>query len=151
MKYKLQLGVLLVSLIFILAACQAANQPTNSSQVASTPIPSPAADKASIVGKLVNMDGEPLASVTVRLAEIFRQGEEGAFVLDVTHSPGNITNVDGSFYILDFTPNEYLLVIGEPDNNNYVIYQKAKNEPQTYQTESGQILDVGTISVDFTP
>lgn len=107
---------------------------------------------AIMTGKILSItDNKPLVGIPVRLAQIFRQGDEGAFVLDVSHSPSSITDINGVFEILDIAPNEYLMVIGRPEDNNYLIYQDNNNEPITYQISPDVAVNAGEIVVDFIP
>jgi len=103
------------------------------------------------MGIVQNLKGEPLEDIPVRLAQIYRQGEQGAFVLDLSHSPSSIATTGGKFVVLAIPPAEYLVVVGKPEDNNYIIYQGKDGKPITYTIAGGQTIDIGTIQVDFTP
>jgi hypothetical protein len=62
-----------------------------------------------------------------------------------------MSSKNGSFAILAIPPAEYLLVIGKPEDNNYLIYQDSNGKPITYTLVGGQTIDTGTIKVDFVP
>jgi len=135
-----------LTLSLILSSCQ--TKPTEGS---STPVPTPKAEEGLLMGTVQNLKGEPLQDIPVRLAQIYRQGEEGAFVLDLSHSPSSIATSEGKFVVLAIPPAEYLIVVGKPEDNNYIIYQDKDGKPITYTIEGGKTIDIGTIQVDFTP
>jgi hypothetical protein len=145
--------MLVIFYIFLLAACQTITLPGTSknNQLDLPTLPTPASGTSIMAGKAVNQDGEPLVDVPVRLAEIFRSGEQGAFVLDMAKSPSSLTDENGMFTIININPAEYLVVVGRPEDNNYVIYQDSKNEPMTYEIAPDQIINAGLIQVEFTP
>lgn len=138
--------------LMVLVGCTPSEKITPNQQVESTTLPSPQPDKAMMVGKIISLEtGSPLTNVPVRLASVYRQGNDGAFVLDVSHSPGNFSQSDGNFVIEDINPGEYLIVVGEPENNNYVIFQDEDKKPVSYQLEANKVLEVGTLKVDYKP
>lgn len=139
------LWIILALSIFI-SSCQA-----KTPELSSTPIPTPKAGEGMLMGTVQNVKGEPLQDIPVRLAQIYRQGEEGAFVLDLSHSPSSIATTGGKFVVLAIPPAEYLIVVGKPEDNNYIIYQDKNGKPITYTIDGGKTIDIGTIQVDFTP
>jgi len=142
---------LLVLISILLSACQVVNQ-TDPQKNKPTP-PQPSAGKAVMAGQvLMKSNGKPIPSDTpVRLAQIYRQGNEGAFVLDLAHSPSSLSTGEGYFTLVDITPAEYLMVVGKPEDSNYVIYNGADGKPITYQIVAGKTIDVGVITVDYNP
>jgi len=136
----------LLTLSLILSSCQ-----TKPTEVSNTPVPTPKAEEGLLMGIVQNLKGEPLEDIPVRLAQIYRQGEQGAFVLDLSHSPSSIATTGGKFVVLAIPPAEYLVVVGKPEDNNYIIYQGKDGKPITYTIAGGQTIDIGTIQVDFTP
>jgi hypothetical protein len=134
----------------LLAACaQAKGGPAGGQP---SPFPTPLTGKSSLAGRLLGQkDGAPLAKVTVRLAKIYRQGDQAAYVLDLAHSPSNVSDENGYFIVQDFDPDEYYMVIGEPGDNHYYIIQDSKQEGVIYKVAKDQVLDAGAIRADFTP
>jgi len=103
-----------------------------------------------MIGRVVDVqNNSPLVGIPVRLAQVYRQGNEGAFVLDLAHSPSAITNHKGEFVITDISPAEYLIVIGRPEENNYVIYQEKGSKPVTIIVEGGDIINFGDVKVNY--
>ncbi len=96
-------------------------------------------------------DGTPIKDVAVRLAQVYRQVTQGAFVLDTSHSPGNYTDSNGKFFIQNFDAGEYLIVVGEPEDNNYTIVQGQDGKPLTFTVEAGKTFDAGVLKTDYTP
>lgn len=144
--------ILLISLfcLALLAACNAINTPTPTL----TPTPTqlaPAADKTTVMGRVVNTSGQPYKDLIIRLAEVYYATDDptqGAYVLDTAFSPGGITNQDGYFIIPDINPMDYVLVLGSPDAA-YKIIENEEGKAKVWHTEAGKILDMGEISLDF--
>ena len=152
MKPKAKFFYLLSILLIGLTACQASQPLAQTKEPTSVPLPTPMAGKAVMTGQILNVnDDSPYSNIAVRLAQVFRQGEEGAFALDLAHSPGNFSEANGVFVIDNISPGEYLIVVGEPDQNNYVIVQDKDNKPVTFQVEAGMTVEAGTYKLDFTP
>jgi hypothetical protein len=161
MKCKF-LTVASILLILVLAACaQPTNvAPTNSVASPTTVTPTdsatepqqskPEAGKATLIGKVVSLrDGLPMANTVVRLAEVFRQGDEGAFVLDGAYSPGDITDEQGRFAIENVDVKEYVIVVGDV-YDKYQIIGEPDNSAKVFQAVEDEILDVGELQVDLT-
>jgi len=134
-----------LALLLILSSCKSSSVET------SIPIPTPLPNEGIITGIVNNLNGEPISDTPVRLAQVYRQDEQGAFVLDLSHSPSSISSADGKFIILAIPPAEYLLVVGKPEDNNYIIYQGSDGKPISFTVEGGKIMDAGQIKVDFKP
>ena len=144
--------LLFLILVFLLAGILASCAQAGGGQPKPTPAPAPLAGKSNLTGRLLaKKDGAPLADVMVRLAQVYRQNGEGAFVLDLARSPGIHTDASGYFLIRDFDPNEYFLVVGDPDNNHYWIVQDSDTKPISYKTEKDKVLDIGTLKADYVP
>lgn len=138
-------------LFFVLTACQSVNI-TDGQKTRPNP-PTPSTGKGVMTGQvLLKSDQKPIPEDTpVRLAQVFRKGGEGAFVLDLGHSPSSLSKGEGFFTIIDITPAEYLLIVGRPEDSNYEIYQNADGKPFTYNVEAGKTIDLGTIKVEYNP
>ena len=161
MKCKL-LSVASFFLIFLLAACAQPTTvvPTNSVASPTTIAPTdsatepqqskPEAGKATLIGIVVSLrDGLPMANTVVRLAEVYRQGDEGAFVLDGAYSPGDITDEQGNFAIENVDAKEYVIVIGDV-YDKYQIIGEPNDEAKVFLAVENEILDVGELQVDLT-
>lgn len=72
-------------------------------------------------------------------------GGEGAFVLDANFHPKGQLDSQGWFQIPDIAPGSYVLVFG-PDPDNALAFRK-DGKAVRFQVVSGQIVDVGTISI----
>lgn len=142
---------ILILIAILLTACQSANE-TNPHKNRPTP-PQPSAGNAVMTGQvMMKSDGKPIPVETpVRLAQIYRQGSEGAFVLDLAHSPSSLSIAEGYFTLVDISPAEYLIVVGKPEDGNYVIFSGANGKPITYQIAAGKTIDIGVITVDYKP
>lgn len=112
-------------------------------------LPEPEPGKASIIGKVTSIDdGKPIGDVTVRLAEVYRQGDQGAYVLDGAQSPGDITDELGKFFIQDVEAKEYVIVVGDV-YGSYDIISESSGEAKVFNAISDEILDVGELEVDI--
>jgi hypothetical protein len=131
-------------LLVILAAC---NQANSNAKV----LPTPPSGKATVIGQIVPADGgQPYSNVTVRLAEVYRQGGQAAFALDAANSPGAITDTNGNFVFSNVDAREYVLVVGDP-MVSYTIVAQPDGNARVWNAESGKITDIGQIPVNYTP
>lgn len=153
MAYKhAHLAVLSCVCILALAACNSA--PPTESPLRS-PLPSPAAvqtpsaDKAAVSGVVMRADGTtPFGAVEVFFAQVTRSNGNGVYVVDTASSPWAATAADGSFRTAPMPPGEYVIVIGDPIGKNVVVVDDT-GKPKVWQMNAGQVLDVGTLSVDI--
>lgn len=143
---RVLLIICLATFLFLLTSCR-----SSTSELLNTPIPTPKPGEGQLIGIVKNNNGDPIQNIPIRLAQVYRQGEEGTFILDTSHSPSSISSSEGEFILLEIPPAEYLLVVGKPEDNNYIIYQDKNGKPVTYNIEDGEILNIGTIQVDFKP
>jgi len=145
------------SLFMIFSACAAPDtpsapvEPTITVSPSATPLPTPEIGKASVIGQIVEeLTNEPMAETIIRLAEVYREDgseTEGAYVLDVAFSPGDISDEKGYIFIENITPGEYVIVIGDP----YGVYEIIENEdgtPKVWEMLVDQITDVGVIKTN---
>jgi len=140
--------VVMVAIVVLLSACiQAQGQATNE-VLQVTPLTKPESGKATVVGQVVELKTEePLADVIVRLAEVYREGQGGVFLLDHYSSPGARTDAQGYFVFPDLKPGEYVLVVGEGENiNDYDIIEDGDTEKaKVWSAPADQITDWGVI------
>ncbi len=150
-------------LVFLMVGCQSNMTKTNE-PVGSYPatnqdpslsntltIPTPSSGKATIFGTVTHQNsGKPFTNTTIRLAEVYGQGENQSFVLDGAHSPGGMTDANGKFVIADIPAREYVMIVGDlADSNNYVIIHDETGKAIIYNVEAEKITDVGTISIEL--
>lgn len=115
-------------------------------------LPTPQTGKSSLGGLLVDKTGLPLKHITIRLAEVYRENENsdnGAYILDTAFSPGTITDESGFFFFENIEPIEYVIVVGDIENNNYEIISQENGRPRVWHAVEGQILDVGKLQIDY--
>lgn len=152
MKKKLFL-LLLVIMVF-LSSCQTATPQldmTASIQNTGEPVVTSAADKATVAGRILSVDGKvPYDNLVIRLARVYRTGEAAAFALDMGSSPGDFTDSDGVFIITNVTEAEYVVFIGDPDGTHIVISDD-ENNATVYQAKAGETLTIGDLKVDYQP
>ena len=135
--------------LLMLSACSLAGR--NSQLTAVTPPAPPQEGMATVVGRcLSEKTGEPLPNTLVRLAEVVRSGDEGAYVLDQAFSPGAVTDEKGYFIFENIKAMEYVVVVGDI-NFDYKIIENEEKKPRVWNALAGQILDIGVLKVDLEP
>lgn len=144
---KLRLMAIVTLLMLLLAACQNESAPAvvvpGSTQAGATTV----AGKATVVGRVLSQQtGAPLANTPVRLAEVYREGDQGAYVLDGARSPGAVTGGDGGFVISNIEAKEYVVVIGDPYGKNVVVPDPS-GKARVWMAAADQVLDIGSLRV----
>lgn len=142
-------SLLLLLLIIFVSSC---NQGTSTTELGmSTPPAAPEQGMTTVTGRVVsNESGKPKTDTIIRLAGVVRQGDEGAFVLDVAFSPGALSDENGNFIFENVKPLEYVIVIGDVEDI-YEVVTDEEGKPKTWETQADQVVDVGEIRVNLTP
>jgi hypothetical protein len=113
-------------------------------------VPIPNSGKATVTGTVLHSNsGNPIQNIEVRLAEVARNGIEGAYFLDTANSPGSVTNELGQFVMPNIAAREYVIVIGDPYGKNKVIPDRATNKAQVVDIKPDKISDIGVIRVEL--
>lgn len=141
-KAKNILRVLFVSfLLILLSACNASAQ---------NAIPTPEAGKGHVIGTIQTTDGKPYKQFSIRLAEVYWQDNQGAYVLDESFSPGGMSNDKGAFQVLNVPEGEYVIIIG----NAVETYEPVTDDKGVLlrvTAKAGETIDLGTIVFDSKP
>lgn len=129
--------------------------PTSTSVVNNLPVViAPSDDMTVVCGRVVRADGTPLGNLNIRLAEVYygEPGSEGAFVLNTASSPSAMTNEDGSFCTAEIVVTDYILVVGNPEEN-YEIYSGDGAKAMVWSPVAGEVLELGEIvtAIEVTP
>jgi len=159
--------VIISIIVILLAGCQTAatvepeaTELVSASDVVATPPPvepteagQPETGKATVTGQVFSLKTDaPLGNTVVRLAEVHREGDRGAYLLDTAFSPGDITDEQGYFIFENVEPGEYVLVVGNVEvYKGYVIIPEDTGKPRVYEFEADKIQDVGELTVDLAP
>lgn len=107
------------------------------------PVNTPVPGMAAVTGVILDQGtGAPLRGVSVHLAEVFRQGEEAAYVLNTATSPGTFTDIAGQFAIMGIPAKEYVVIVGDP-NASYAVITEPDGRAKVWNAEPGKILDLG--------
>lgn len=145
MKKHFLLFSLLISLI--LTACQ---RPADSS-VSKNVSPTFEPGQANITGIIVSIkDSQPVTNTAVHLAEVHRQGNEGAFLMDASNSPSTMTDNEGILTFTGIPTGEYVIVVGDM-MRNYSIVAGPDGKAAIYAAYVDQTVDVGTLKTDYQP
>lgn len=132
--------ILALALIILLTACSGIKKQPN--------LATPETGKANVIGKVQTSQGEPYKQYNVRLAEVYWQNGNGAYVMDESFSPGGITDVEGNFQILNVLAGEYVVIVGQP-NLEYKAITDSNGVLKRIRIEGDTTLDLGTIQFDY--
>jgi hypothetical protein len=134
--------IVIISILLSLVGCQKNVIPAKG-------FPTPESGKATVAGRLFSSTNKKaLTGTVVRLAEVYRQNGEGAFLLDAAASPGTVTDQEGYFVFPNVDAKEYVLVVGDP-MISYVIVSGSDGQAKVWKTESNKITNVGDIYVNY--
>ena len=137
-------------LLLLVTACGRQPAPTIIGVPTPTPIPRPEPGKAMVTGKLFSTTSDkPLPNTVVWLAEVVRQGEQGAYVLDSVFSPGVYADENGIFVISNVGPGEYVIVVGDPESRHEIIAESS-GKAKVWNIPADQIYNVGELKVILT-
>jgi hypothetical protein len=116
-----------------------------------SPPAQPLAGQATVIGQVtLRSTGAPIPGIAVRLAEVHRQGDGGAFVLDDAFSPGSTADDLGRFVIENVAAEEYVIVVGNV-NTLYEIVAEPSGKARVWEIPADQIFDVGDLRVEPGP
>ena len=159
MKHRL-LPILILLPALFLAACSLTSSatealkvtppnPTETEAPAITPPSPPEKDKATVIGQVwIRIPSKPLSNTLVKLAEVYGEGQDGAYVLDAYFSPGATTDADGYFIMENIPAIGYVVVVGDVFDV-YKVVQTEKGTPKVWTTMPGEVLDLGTLPVSL--
>ena len=144
--------LMLLVILLLLAACS----PTTETTTPTTePLPTapanPEQGKATVVGRALSLlTGEPLGNTMVRLAEVVRQGDQAAFVLDAAFSPGATTDAQGYFTMENILPMEYVIVVGNIEvYQGYEIIQDETGLAKPVEIKADEVTDLKDLRVNI--
>lgn len=144
-------------LFLLLAGCSSAEpqpvqegSPTQPAVESATTIPEPPAEKAVLVGSLVQkgIDGapdKPYENLRLFLG-ILLVADDGKSTLarvDALKAPQAITDAEGNFVFSDLVPDRYVLVLQVPPNNLIKLNNPETGLDMIIDVEGGKITDIG--------
>lgn len=151
MKRWLQFLIVLV-VPYLLLACQVSGRDiafVSPPPPPATPVAPPAAGKSTIVGQVLSLSTRaPLANIPVRLADVVRQGDQAAMVLDSAFSPGDITDDQGRFIIENVNPGEYVIIVGDV-TAQYEVIAEPPGKARVWELVSDRVLNAGALQVSL--
>lgn len=138
----------LVSLLFFLASCSKnAHTQTPIEEYVSIPD-----GKTAISGFLVSgKEMKPVTGMVVRLGDVVWNHDktDGNFIIDGSHSPSILSDEKGYFLLNDLEVKDYVIVLGNLDENPIVITLKEENKKARILSPSAnQLYSIGTINLD---
>lgn len=138
----------------LLAACQPSATVTTSQpkslQASSMTAQAPETGKTTLVGRVISQgSGEAMANVPVRLAEVYREGGEGAYVLDGSFSRGDITDENGDYLIENVDAKEYVIIVGDV-MDKYEVIVNEEGKPRVWDLPPDEVFEVPILEVDLT-
>jgi hypothetical protein len=153
MKRRLLLIAVFISILLLLLTACSNNSSTDGTpdlpSLVSTPLPG----KGSVTGRVVSMDGKPLAHTAVWLAEVACDNDPGdnsrcAFILDAANSPGVYSDDLGYFTITNVDPNKYVVTVGDPQSVYYNI--PADNGlPKVFDIPADKVTELGELKANL--
>ena len=121
--------------------------PTEDTQVVPTEIPVQDPSLGMVKGQVFSIaQDKGMVDTIVRLAEVYRDGGRGAYVLDEAFSPIATTDGEGNFTFYNVAPGEFVVIVGDI-YNDYEIINDEENLPVTYNVEAGKTLEMGVLEV----
>jgi uncharacterized membrane protein len=146
-----KLIICFVFCLFLLASCGRNNELGFNKRTVSPVPPTPETGMATIVGQIISMDTDkPLGNTVVRLAEVYYEGDEGAYVLDTAFSPGDITNAEGYFVFPSTKAGDYVIVVGDIEKyGEYEIIAESSGKAKVWKAKANEITDVGKLIVNL--
>ena len=145
---KIKHLILVLSILFWSAtACGKQSVVTKSSTP--SPIQKPKAGKAMVTGKVISTYTTQPLETSVWLAEVHRQGDQAVYVLDAVSSPGIHTDENGTFVLANIAPQEYVILIGDPEGQNEVVVDST-GKAKVWNIPADQIFDTGELKVKLT-
>jgi hypothetical protein len=150
---RIFLPIIIVVLV-LLTACSKTDSKTINPEVlvTVTPPPSPQSGTATVIGRVMQIQGYPMADTIVRLADVARgaEGRGGAYILDTAHSPGTWTDKDGFFSFENVKSGEYVIVVGDvEDTGVYEIVNETNGQAKIWTIPVDKVTDVGVLTVSF--
>mgnify|MGYP005835325235 CR=1 FL=1 len=139
--------VIVMIAVFLIVSCKGEDNIETLIQPTLSNIPTPLPGKVSVIGKVISKKSNlPIDEIDVWLAKVIRQEEEAVYVLDTINSPSILTTANGEFQILNVSPGEYVLVIGNPEIM-YEIISDETGKAKVWNFKEGQVEDVGELIV----
>jgi hypothetical protein len=139
--------LVLFTLLLLVTACGKAS--TTDTTKMSTPIQTPVSGKAVVTGKIFSTTLNKFLKTEVWLAEVHRQGDQAVYVLNAVSSPGIYSDETGVFVLTNITPQEYVIVVGNPEGQNEVVNDES-GKSKVWKIPANQIINVGEIKVRLT-
>jgi hypothetical protein len=141
--------ILLVILLIIMSGCKQLSLEEEFPNIEEKNISKPDTGYSTVTGKIINKEfDEPLTFSVVRLAEVFREGDSGAYVLNEAFSPGARTDMDGVFVFNNVEAREYVLVVGDV-TSTYQIIKNKDGSAKIWNAPMNEITDMGVIEVNL--
>jgi hypothetical protein len=99
-------------------------------------------------GAILNSQNQPIQSVPVHFAQVYREKGSAAFLFDAANSPSVVSGTDGSFSISNLDAGEYVIVVGDP-MSDYAIVAETDGTPRVVVAQGGETMDLGLLSVNY--
>ena len=146
MKFSLKATFSVFFLILISSCCNLVDI-TKNNKKSLLGNPSAVSAKSGIQGWIKSRDtAQPVKNILVRLAEVYRRGTSGAYILDDANSPGTFTNEEGEFWIFNIKASEYVIVIGDVQGSHEIIVDPS-GKARVWVLRSDEIQNVGEVLV----
>jgi hypothetical protein len=136
------LRTVLVSIMVVLFGCGTQPQPTISE---TTQIPAEAG-MGLMRGQLLDQNNQPLANRSVRLAAVYGEGEQQAYVADESGGVGGVTDAAGAFAIANIPPGKYVVLLVLREGISLALMQKNGTE-RIIEIRPDVLFDLGPAAI----
>ena len=131
----------LICMIVVLTGCASA------APAMPTPNAPLQAGKASLRGRLSNLQGAVIAHRAVHLAPIYGEGDQLAYVFDSATGIGSVTDANGGFVMVNIPPGRYVFLVVVSEGLTAALLDKAGNE-KIWDFKADQLQDLGDAKVN---
>jgi len=111
------------------------------------PVPKIIPGEGSVVGLLIDSNGEPISGKPVHLAEVYRSNDRIAYLVDGGNNPASVTTKVGNFKFDNIAACEYVIWVGNL-MTGYQIIQDGAGNPQIQVVQGGSELDLGELQIN---
>jgi hypothetical protein len=133
---------MLVSMMVVLLGCGAPSQP----MMGDAPQVPAVAGMGLMRGQLLDQNNQPLANRTVRLAAVYGEGEQQAYVADDSGGVGGVTDASGTFAIGNIPPGKYVVLLVVREGISLALMQKSGTE-RIIDIRPDALFDLGSAAI----
>ena len=135
---------MLVCMMVGLIGCAAPAQPAMGD---ATQVPA-VAGMGLMRGQLLDQNNQPLANRTVRLAAVYGEGDQQAYIADDSGGVGGVTDAGGAFMIANIPPGKYVVLLVLREGISIALMQKNGTE-RIIEIRPDALFDLGSAAISI--